>query len=97
MMSDRKSVCSLRTMCSFMCVLCWLGLAVAAIDPTSASIKFGVPTKLTGIQPNCTNVRTLFESRGLNLNELPLDPVNGELRESDIIIRYSLSHQYKSQ
>lgn len=73
-----KSVYSIRTMCSVVCF--WLGLllihlphTVAAIDPTSK-----VPQKRNGSGPNCTNVRTLFESRGINSNEVPGEPINGK-------------------
>lgn len=80
---DRKSVCSIRTMCGFVCL--WLGLAImhlphtiAVIEPTNGKTGVGVPQKRNGNGPNCTNVRTLFESRGINSNEVPVDPINGK-------------------
>lgn len=75
-MFDRRSV---RTMCGVVCL--WLGLLLMQLPYTLAVIdqtKVGVPTKSNGSGPNCTNVRTLFETRGINSNDVPSEPINGK-------------------
>lgn len=51
-----------------------LPLTSAVLDQT----KLAVPPKINGSAPNCTNVRSLFETRGINLNEVPSQAINGK-------------------
>lgn len=80
-MFDIKSVCSIhgRTMYGVVCL--WLGLLLIQLPHSLAVIdqtKVAVPPKRNGTAPNCTNVRSLFESRGINVNDVPLEPINGK-------------------
>ncbi|XP_037049741.1 glypican-4 [Bradysia coprophila] len=82
-MFDIRSVCSIRTMCGIVCL--WLGLSLMQLPFTSAladQTKAGVPPKVIGSGPNCTNVRSLFESRGINSNDVPSEAIN------DMVPRY---------
>lgn len=89
-MFDRRSVCSIRTMCGVVCL--WLGLFLIQMPYTLAvtdQTKVGVPQKHSGSGPNCTNVRTLFESRGINSNDVPSEPINGKLYCLKIFTRFT--------
>lgn len=76
-MFDIKSVCSIRTICGVVCLS--LGLLLMQVPYTSAVLdqKVAVPQKRNGSAPNCTNVRTLLESRGIN-SDVPSAPINGK-------------------
>lgn len=78
-MFDIRSVCSIRTMCGVLCL--WLGLSLMQLPFTTALIdqtRAGPPAKVNGNGSNCTNVRSLFESRGINSNEVPSEAINGK-------------------